>query len=75
MIIKNKNGRRYILICKNGEWAILETINTVSYKPKEFIVVYNLQNSDDGSYFWSKGNYCRTLSEAEQIFNKNIEIA
>lgn len=59
VIIKNKNGRMYMVIEKKGDYSLVKDLDC-----EEYVTVSNLQQCENGLYEWCFGHYFSNLQSA-----------
>lgn len=67
-LIKNHNGKIYLVVATKGLYSIVKDV-----KNKEYIVTFNLKKYEDGLYSWGSGSYFNDIKEAMQWFNNKVE--
>lgn len=59
VIIKNNNGRMYMVIEKKGDYSLVKDLDR-----EEYVTVSNLQQCRNGLYEWGFGHYFSNLQSA-----------
>jgi hypothetical protein len=67
-IFKNHNKNSYLVLERNNDYYLLQKIGVDS--PEQFILAYNLQCLDDGTWEWDRGSY---FDVYESSYNAYIE--
>lgn len=61
VIIKNNNGRMYMVIEKKGSYSLVKDLDG-----EEYVTVSNLQQCRNGLYEWDFGHYFSNLQSARK---------
>lgn len=67
-IFKNHNGNSYLVLESYEKYCLIQKIGVNS--PEQFIVAYNTQSLDDGTWVWDRGGYFVTYENAKKDFTE-----